>query len=207
MRPEWKTAVEPEEKKELMPLEADETRPPARRSIRRRLLPDGVFEVFDGELIINRRPNERLTVKEIERVLCKANGYITIAARTMKCDPGLIRDYIKRYPRLKRLYDNFLEARLDITERNLDVHCQIGNLEAIKYMLDRRGGERGYSRQLERGPRVVKITLTPAPVGMIGQREPDYINAVEIKDNNGDGSVKASGDTAQGDPDSTGETA
>ena len=146
-------------------LAPDEKRPDVRRQIKRRGIPEEYLNPFTGALVISTRgPADRFSMEQVEQALIDCNGFISFAARLLKCTPELLRGMIKRYPRLQRLVLDVDEARLDIVEDRLFLLTQFGDLEACKFFLERKGKHRNWGKSEDaKGPRSVHIKIVPAP--------------------------------------------
>ena len=64
----------------------------------------------------NRTASERYTVRQVALALDDAAGFITYAARILRCRVETVRAYIKRYPILKELVNDVNDFHLDTSE-------------------------------------------------------------------------------------------
>lgn len=86
---------------------------------------------------------------EIENALRKANGYITIAAQLIGCDPNTIRRRVAGSPALQQLISDLTDRRLDTAELALDSAIGRGEGWAVCFFLKTMGKKRGYVERQE----------------------------------------------------------
>ena len=92
----------------------------------------------------NKTANERYTVKQVALALDAAGGFITYAARVLRCRVETVRAYIKRYPILKELVTVVKDFHLDTSEIALLKKRDAGDNTAIIFHLKCQGKKRGY---------------------------------------------------------------
>ncbi len=89
-------------------------------------------------------PRERFSVREVAEALDKAGGFVTYAARYLKCRVSTVRSYLKKYPQLNELVKDIKEFRLDTSEVQLFKKINKGDNTAIIFHLKCQGKDRGY---------------------------------------------------------------
>ena len=62
---------------------------------------------------------EKYTVDEVEFALAGSNGFVSTAARALKCHVDTVRKYIARYPELQTVQEDATEKFLDLAESEL----------------------------------------------------------------------------------------
>lgn len=92
---------------------------------------------------------EKYTVDEVELALAAGNGFASTAARALKCNPETVRSYIRRYPELQIVQHDASERWLDIAESELMKKVRRGDWQAIRFVLECKGKERGYVKRTE----------------------------------------------------------
>lgn len=96
-----------------------------------------------------KKPRSQITQKQIEAGLRKANGYITIAAQLIGCDPSTIHRRINASPALQQLVSDLTDRRLDTAELALDGAIARGEGWAVCFFLKTMGKKRGYVERQE----------------------------------------------------------
>ena len=91
----------------------------------------------------------RFTQRQMIDALTKAKGMVSVAARSLDCDPETVRNYVARYPKVAEAIREARELTLDISELALYKAIQEGEGWAIKYMLATQGKNRGYVERQE----------------------------------------------------------
>lgn len=92
---------------------------------------------------------QKYTAQQMIDALTEAHGLLSLAARIIGCDRGTVRNYINRYPTVKRARDDAKDRVLDMAENNLYQKVAEGDITAIKYFLSTVGRERGYVTRSE----------------------------------------------------------
>lgn len=93
--------------------------------------------------------NNKYTTDQIAEALKKTNGYITLAARLLKCEPKTIYRRLKSNQALKELLEEIREGDLDIAEQKLREAILRGEPWAITLKLKTQGRKRGYVERTE----------------------------------------------------------
>jgi hypothetical protein len=101
-------------------------------------------ETLNEYLTTTKTANERFSVREVAIALDAAGGFVTYAARLLKCSVSTVRRYIKNYPQLAELQDAINEFRLDTSEVQLFNKVNKGDNTAIIFHLKCKGKKRGY---------------------------------------------------------------
>jgi hypothetical protein len=101
--------------------------------------------VLDAYALPNvKTSNERYTVRQVGLALDAAGGFITYAARILKCRVETVRQYIKNYPILAELVSDVNETHLDTSEIALFKKRDAGDNSAIFFHLKCKGKKRGW---------------------------------------------------------------
>ena len=101
---------------------------------------------------MNKTPKKafrQLKQSEIENGLRKANGYITIAAQLIGCDPSTVHRRVNASPALQQLVSDLTDRRLDTAELALDAAIGRGEGWAVCFFLKTMGKKRGYVERQE----------------------------------------------------------
>jgi len=88
--------------------------------------------------------HDRYSLDEVAEALRKTDGLVTYAAKRLKCTYQTVIHYIARYPELEEVREQAREGLIDLSESKLVSKIKAGNLDAVKYHLDRIGKKRGY---------------------------------------------------------------
>jgi hypothetical protein len=97
----------------------------------------------------HKKPRREITLATMEAALKKANGYVTIAAQLIDCDPSTIHRRIKTSPVLQSLMSDLDDRRLDTAELALDRAIQDREGWAVCFFLKTKGKKRGYVERIE----------------------------------------------------------
>jgi hypothetical protein len=101
---------------------------------------------------------QKFSNAQIEQALRKCAGIQTAAASALEeatgrsCSRQLISKRVGQNPRLRRVCDEVLEESLDIAENELIKGVKRGDASLIKFYLETRGKQRGYTRRHEQQP-------------------------------------------------------
>lgn len=101
-----------------------------------------VLDAYD--LPNTKTSNERFTVRQVGLALDASGGFITYAARILKCRVETVRTYIKNYPILQELLTDVNESHLDTSEISLLRKRDAGDNTAIIFHLKCKGKRRGW---------------------------------------------------------------
>lgn len=96
------------------------------------------------ELPNSKTSNERFTVRQVGIALDAGGGFVTYAARILKCRVETVRQYIKNYPILAELVSDVNESHLDTSEIGLFKKRDMGDNTAIIFHLKCKGKKRGW---------------------------------------------------------------
>jgi hypothetical protein len=87
---------------------------------------------------------QKYTLDRIAVALIKGGGYVSYAARILKCSPRTIRKYLSDFPQLRDLIEDIKEHQLDTTEVALLKKIEKGDNTAILFHLKCLGKKRGF---------------------------------------------------------------
>jgi hypothetical protein len=97
----------------------------------------------------HKKPRRELTEKQIGDALRKANGYVTIAAQLLGCDPSTIHKRLNKSDALRQIQNDLDDRRLDTAELALDRAIQDREGWAVCFFLKTKGKKRGYVERVE----------------------------------------------------------
>ncbi len=92
---------------------------------------------------------ERFTQEQIAQALEAAHGLVAPAAKRLHCSEGTIRNYLKRYPELRAIAQEFRSALVDIAEGKLAAALHANDFRAVRLVLITLGKGRGYTVRME----------------------------------------------------------
>lgn len=106
--------------------------------------------------------NGRYTAEQVATAIRDAEGFVTRAARALKCNPRTIYNYAKRYVTVQRAIDDAREERIDWVEDHLFGMIEKDNVTAMIFYLKCQAKHRGYieKQQIEHsgdGSLVLKV--------------------------------------------------
>lgn len=99
----------------------------------------------------------------------KTKGLVTLAAKSLGCDPDTIRNYARRYKSVSAAIREQRESVTDIAEASLFTAIQQGCAWAVCFYLKTQGRERGYVERRE----LTGAEGAPIPIAIIEVRGPD----------------------------------
>lgn len=76
-------------------------------------------------------------------------GLVSLAAKRLDCDPGTVRNYVKRYVTVAAAIKEERETFVDIAEAKLMQAVQNGEAWAIAMVLKTLGRDRGYGDKMD----------------------------------------------------------
>jgi hypothetical protein len=118
-----------------------------------------------------RKHRHKFSVKQVAAALELAGGIYTGAAEKLGCAPNTIRNYVERYPRLKRICDTVVDQHLDMAETKLLKAIDAENMTAIIFFLKTKGKHRGYSERHEVTAADGKPLISPAEVSTLSDEQ------------------------------------
>lgn len=136
-----------------------------------------------------RRPPGKLTTDQVMDAMRASAGIAAHAADRLKVSRSTVCKFLKDHPELKDQVEDILDTRVDMAEGKLFVAIGKGDVSAIRYFLDNKGGKAGYgSLRLEitgkdRGP--IKLQYrdvshcTDAELVILEQAALAFINGIE----------------------------
>lgn len=89
------------------------------------------------------------THEEIAAALHDAGGYISNAAKILRCSSQVLGKYVRSHTDLQDIQLDARDEILDQAERGLKLAVYAEKAWAIKFVLARLGKERGYGQKLE----------------------------------------------------------
>ena len=112
---------------------------------------------------------ERYTVPQIITALQQARGMVTVAARSLGCNPQTVRNYIARHATVAQALHEERERTTDVAELALYKAIQQGEAWAVSLYLKTQGRDRGYVETT----RNLNLNLTPADIEKLDDAELD----------------------------------
>lgn len=100
-----------------------------------------------------KKPGERVhyTEKEIIRAIKKANGFLTLAAKSLNVTYKCVWERKNKSKKIQRVLDAIRQQRLDFAESKLIENVGDKKEQSIFYILNNLGGKRGYRQRSEIG--------------------------------------------------------
>lgn len=89
------------------------------------------------------------TNKQALEAYVEANFNKAETARRLNITHVNFHQCIRRDPDLKKILEEAEELRLDMAEGVLNDLAKLGDVRAVKYLLDRKGRDRGYGEKVE----------------------------------------------------------
>lgn len=112
----------------------------------------------------------RFKVEQIAAALRRTAGLASAAAELLHCPHSTVRNYMKRHPSLAAIADETAEAMLDLSESKLYAAINAGTDWAVKFYLETKGKNRGYTRRTElTGPAGKPIEVKDAGSRLIAE--------------------------------------
>ncbi len=114
---------------------------------------------------------ERYTVPQVITALQQARGMVTVAARSLGCNPQTVRNYIARHATVASALHEERERTTDVAELALYKAIQNGEGWAIAMYLKTQGKDRGYVETT----RNLNLNLTPQDIEKLDDAELDRL--------------------------------
>lgn len=92
---------------------------------------------------------QRYTPEQVADALTRSKGLITVAARSLGCDPMTVRNYMKRYVSVQRAKDEARTGIVDLAEVRFFQAIDDGQPWAVSMALKTLGKDRGYVERSE----------------------------------------------------------
>ncbi len=92
---------------------------------------------------------EKYTVEDMALALDACNGFVSVAARSLKCSPKTVRNYLAKYEELQAVREEARERWKDVAESQLMRKVRDGNLTAVIFTLKCIAKDRGYVERTE----------------------------------------------------------
>ncbi|HXG94128.1 MAG TPA: hypothetical protein VNN73_17425 [Blastocatellia bacterium] len=112
---------------------------------------------------------QKYTPDQVIEAIRKTKGLVTLAAKSLGCDPDTIRNYARRYKSVSAAIREQRESVTDIAEASLFTAIQQGCAWAVCFYLKTQGRERGYVERRE----LTGAEGAPIPIAIIEVRGPD----------------------------------
>jgi predicted transcriptional regulator YheO len=87
--------------------------------------------------------------RKILKAIKDSAGIVSQIAKKSKASRTTVYEYLKVYPDVKEAYEDEKEKVLDIAETSLYQLAQQKDIQAVKYILDKKGEGRGYGAPLQ----------------------------------------------------------
>lgn len=94
-------------------------------------------------------PTSKFTVQQVVDAVLEADGLISIAAKSLKCEPKTIRNYAKKHPAVAEAIVEADESTTDYVESQLMKNIALGKEASIIFYLKTKGKRRGYAERHE----------------------------------------------------------
>lgn len=91
----------------------------------------------------------RLTQDRVAKALTKSGAVIADAAAILGVTPQAVYQFMGKHPELQQLRSEIEDEMLDRAEAHLADAVIAGDLDACRYLLDRRGKSRGFTTRIE----------------------------------------------------------
>lgn len=88
----------------------------------------------------------RLSESKVIEALNRGMGNISFAANILKRSHNEVRDFINKRPKLLQLKKNLDEQVIDVAEMLIYSKMQKGDINAIKFVLEKKGRNRGWGK-------------------------------------------------------------
>ena len=92
----------------------------------------------------------KLTITNASKALVTYRGNLTDAATALDCSRTALYKFMDKHPILHEVREEAAEVLLDIAESHLTNAVEKGDLKSVRYLLDRKGKDRGYTTREER---------------------------------------------------------
>lgn len=93
--------------------------------------------------------SEKFKPETVITAIQKANGKVSLAAKSLKCSRQTVMNYVNEYPVVKEALEDARELTLDIAEDKLFKAIKKGEAWAICFYLKTQGKSRGYIERQE----------------------------------------------------------
>lgn len=111
----------------------------------------------------------RYTKERVAKALIEAKGFVSAAAKNLKCSDVTVRSYINRYQDCRDAVNSAREEMLDVAEGRLLQNINAGDTTAIIFFLKTQGRIRGYSERHiidanlgQKTQEIIKAVLRPS---------------------------------------------
>lgn len=108
---------------------------------------------------------KKFTVAQMHEALDSSKGMIYLTAARLGCVKSTVHNYINLYPELRDCVDSHRGKLVDIAESKLYEKVCDGDWNAIRFVLDRLGKDRGYGEEVkvEMKYGTIKVPATAEP--------------------------------------------
>ena len=93
----------------------------------------------------------KYTEDQMAEAITRADGNLTVAAKSLKCTRETVRRYVNRSLKLGGVLEDARETLIDFAEHKLHEHIQNDNLIATIFFLKTQARHRGYIERPEPG--------------------------------------------------------
>lgn len=90
-----------------------------------------------------------LTLRKAEKALRENQGIITYAAEACGVARQTLWKFMQKHPELREVQEEASEVLLDIGEKHLTSAIEKGDMKTIRWHLERKGKDRGYTTRQE----------------------------------------------------------
>ena len=92
-----------------------------------------------------KKMSRRITQTKVIQALHDANGILAQAANNLGCSRTTIYNYINKYPKVEKAYEEASETVIDKVESKLMALIKGGNVPSTIFFLKTKGRSRGYT--------------------------------------------------------------
>lgn len=91
----------------------------------------------------------RLTKPAVEKALLEHHGILLKAAEALQCSRQALYNFLERFPELNAVREEASERLVDVAESHLASALQDGDMKTIRWYMERKGKNRGYTTRVE----------------------------------------------------------
>lgn len=111
----------------------------------------------------------KFTVEEVKEALIASNGFMSTAAKRLKCNLSTIVNYINEFPEIKQTVYDIRHERDDFVESQLMKAIKNGELTAIIFYLKTQARHRGYNEREDAKSKIKPLFMPD------NERDVDYL--------------------------------
>jgi hypothetical protein len=90
-----------------------------------------------------------LTAKRVEKALRGAGGLKTVTAKSLGCHRATLYRFLERHPKLIEIAGEIDEETKDLAEGKVLDAIKSGCMQTVRWFLETKGKDRGYTRRVE----------------------------------------------------------